>query len=234
MLKQIQENDQLKLENVRLQSELARLKIELDIVREGREKSETQTSILYVENRELRARIAELEAPSKETPILDKKKVHYEDEIDEISEIKALLKQAQVQHKKDEDDVEYSEISVRNEHSEYCSTWNKDISILDSHDNYITLKNNHYDKPRCIDDFLFVRVVDGVDTVPPTPVPLGIIIPPGEEYTIHANHAGGREIAGKSCIFHRIKTFGRGKVTEDRILDANGRITAKFMFYGFK
>ncbi|CAL2033317.1 unnamed protein product [Caenorhabditis brenneri] len=224
------ENDKLMMENTQLRSSLAItnqdnkiLKLKLGMVQESRDQLETELSLSRAENEELKKAIQELEQRFKmDTPILG------EQSVEDNHSVKSYAT-TEYSKKQDEEPEVFTETG-----SDFDSRWYKNISIVKSHPNYIVLKNNSRDMHQSLDDFLFSRIVDGIPTVSVAPLPVGIIMPPQSEFTIHANHAGAKEVPSKSCILHRLECFGAGKVTENVILDENGKETANYVICVFQ
>ncbi|KAF1766157.1 hypothetical protein GCK72_006113 [Caenorhabditis remanei] len=220
------ENSQLKTALGNLSQEFKILKLKLGMVQENREHLETQLSEIKAENEELKETVENLsERLTADTPILSPRSVD-----DSVSEQSCDMESTRSSKKIGQEENEfYTETGP-----DFDSRWYKNISISKTHPDYVVLKNNSRDMHQCLDDFLFSRIVDGVATVTVAPLPLGIILAPESEFTVHAGTVGATEIPGRRCVLHRYSTFGRGKVTENIILDERGKETANHVLCVFQ
>uniref|UniRef100_A0A1I7UU91 Uncharacterized protein n=1 Tax=Caenorhabditis tropicalis TaxID=1561998 RepID=A0A1I7UU91_9PELO len=235
MLNLKSENDQLMMENTQLRSKLALSNQDLKImnlkiarIQENRDQLETQLSLTKLENEQLKERIFELKQRSEvDTPILRQRRVHFKEEESSSSFEKPTKSEFST-------NINEEQESFFESGTDFDSKWHKNLSISKSHPNYIVLKNNSINQSQCLDDFLFFRTVDGSMTVTGVPFPLGIVMPPLSTFTIHSNHQNAKEVQSESCILFGYKTFGAGKVTENLIMDENGKETANYIFCAFR
>uniref|UniRef100_A0A8R1EBL7 LTD domain-containing protein n=1 Tax=Caenorhabditis japonica TaxID=281687 RepID=A0A8R1EBL7_CAEJA len=219
MQKLDQENRALRLENAELRSKLIKTQkeseafsVNLKMVQNCREKLEAELSETIAEIEFLKAQVERNEKERLETPILEQQ---------QVPETSSPKKKGITGEK------EHQEFSGRSGNMEYNSTWTSSICIQEASQKSFTLKNTHYTDRQSLDDFIIWRIVDGVNTMAPTPLPNEIILQPGQEYTFHAKHKDARNIPGTSCVMHRHETFGTGKVNYTILMDNNGEEIAK-------